>query len=186
MVYTRRSAHRGGEVAGVGMQDQGAQTHIGDQQTTSRRRDAVTPLLLAAVSAILFVPQLATDPEDFPAGLNLAWLLLLLSAAPVAAFILTRHRGRLSAAQQWIVSLSQLAITVALVRLDTWLEVRSGYLLAGSSEVAMSYGIGLVLSLVAGSVLAFLVAVGAQTGGRRPAVARTSRSTRSGSESGSR
>ena len=26
-----------------------------------------------------------TDPEDLPAGLNLAWLVLLLSAAPVAA-----------------------------------------------------------------------------------------------------
>ena len=150
---------------------------------TSRRRDAVTPLLLVAVSAILFVPQLATDPEDFPAGLNLAWLVLLLSAAPVAAFVMTRRRGRLSAAQLWIVSLSQPAVTVALVRLDTWLEVRGGYLLAGSSEVDMSYGIGFVLSLVVGSVLAVLVAVGAEAGGRRSAVARTTRSTRSGSQS---
>lgn len=140
-----------------------------DRTQMSGRRAAVTPLLLAAVSAVLFVPQLATDPEDFPATLNLVWLALLLLAAPVAAFVLTRRAGRLSTAQLMGVSLSQLAATVALVRLDTWLEVRGGYLLAGSSEAAMSYGIGFVLSLVVGTVLAVLVAVGGAAGGRLPA-----------------
>lgn len=147
-----------------------AQAHAGGQQASSRRRRdvAATTLLLAAVSALVFVPQLATDPEDFPAGLNLVWLALLLSAAPAAAFLLTRRRGwLLRETQLWMVTLSQLVVTVALVRLDTWLEVRRGYLMAGSLEEAMSYGLGFVLSLAVGCVLAVLVALGAGAGGRR-------------------
>jgi hypothetical protein len=33
------------------------------QETTNRRHDAATTLLLAAVSGIVFVPQLATNPR---------------------------------------------------------------------------------------------------------------------------
>ena len=144
-----------------------AQTHVGMQETTNRRHDAATTLLLAAVSGIVFVPQLATNPEDFPAGLNPVWLALLLSAAPVAAFVLTRRRGPVGPAQLAVVSLSQLAITVALVRLDVWLDVRSGYLTAGSGDAAMAYGISFVLSFIVGALLAVLVNVGAGVGGRR-------------------
>lgn len=143
--------------------------HAADQQKSSQHREAATvALCLAAVTGIVFVPQLATDPNDFPAWLNLVWLALLLSAAPVAAFFLIRRRGCfLGASWSWMISLSQLAVTVALTRLDTWLEVRSGYLLAGSSEVAMSYGMGFVLSLVVGSVLALLVSIATGAGGQR-------------------
>ena len=144
-----------------------AQTHVGVQATTNRRHDAATTLLLAAVSGIVFVPQLATNPEDLSAGLNLVWLALLLSAAPVAAFVLTRRRGPLGPVQMEVVSLSQIGITVALVRLDTWLDVRSGYLTAGSGDAAMAYGFGFVLSLIVGALLAVLLVVGAGAGGRR-------------------
>ena len=144
-----------------------AQTHVGVQETTNRRHDTPATVLLAAVSSIVFGPQLATNPAEFPAGLNLVWLALLLSAAPVAAFVLTRRRGPLGPVQMEVVSLSQIGITVALVRLDTWLDVRSGYLTAGSGDAAMAYGFGFVLSLIVGALLAVLVLVGAGAGGRR-------------------
>ncbi len=153
------------------MSDGVARPHASDHQKSSQHREAaIVALCLVAVSGIVFVPQLATDPNDFPAWLNLAWLALLLSAAPAAAVILMRRRRcSFGASSSWMVGLCQLAVTVALTRLDTWLEVRSGYLLPGSSEVAMSYGIGFVASLMVGSVLALLVSVATRAGGRRHA-----------------
>ena len=58
--------------------------------------------------------------------------------------------------------LPQLPLAVGLVVLDVWLEVRTGYLLAGSGEEAMSYGIGGVLSAAVGLLVTMLVAVGAR------------------------
>lgn len=124
--------------------------------------------VLAGVTALVFVWQLATDPDDFPPVLNLAWLVLLLTAAPVAAAVLSRRREvRLTRAQQWLVGLPQLFVTVGLVWLDVWLDVRSGYVLAGSGEEAMSYGIGSVVGIVVGLVLTGLVVLGAYSGNKR-------------------
>jgi hypothetical protein len=60
----------------------------------------------------------------------------------------------------------QVVLTVALIRLDTWLDVRSGYLLAGSGEEAMAYGLGTIIGALLGLVLAVLVTAGALLGSR--------------------
>ena len=57
-------------------------------------------------------------------------------------------------------------------RFNTWLEVRSGYLLAGSGEESMAYGFGTSVGGVGGIVTAILVVYGAKFGqGRNPHLA---------------
>lgn len=130
--------------------------------------------VLVGVTAVIFLPQLVTDSNDFPPVLNLTWLALLLIAVPVVAAVLSRRRlVPLKNAHKWLISLPQLVVVVCLVRLDVWLEVRSGYLLAGSGEEAMAYGIGSMAATIVGLVLTGLVALGAHLGSkRRPASAR--------------
>lgn len=139
----------------------------GGRRGASRRDLVVLGAVPAAVTAVVFVPQLATDPTFAPA-LSLLWLAVLLSAAPVVAAVLGRRlTAPLDRLQTWLVALPQLFVTVLLVRVDTWLEVRSGYLAPGSGELAMSYGLGLVLSLVIGWLLTCLVASAVHLAGRR-------------------
>ena len=133
--------------------------------------------VLAGVTAVVFAPQLVIDLDQLPPVLYPAWMVLLLIAAPVAAAVLSRRRRvPLTRAQQWLVGLPQLFVPVALFRLDVWLDVRSGYLLADSGEEAMSYGLGSFFGTVIGIVLAGLVVLCASLGtrGRLGASAETS------------
>ncbi len=98
--------------------------------------------LAALVTVIVYLPQLLTDTDEMSelgAGLNLAWAVSFFAAAPAAAAILTR-RVRLvaNARRSVIMGLPQLVVAVVLTRLDVWLAVRSGYLLADSGEEAMA------------------------------------------------
>ena len=121
--------------------------------------------LPALVTALVFLPQLATDPDEVGPVLSLVWLAVLLSAAPVVAAVLSRRSPWGPArSRRALVGVPQLFVVLLLVRLDTWLEVRRGYLLAGSGEEAMSYGIGLAISVLVGSVLAVLVTVATRPG----------------------
>ncbi len=60
-----------------------------------------------------------------------------------------------------------------MARLDAWMEVQRGYLLRGSGEEAMSYGLGFFLGVIVGIILLVLVGftgrLGAWLGGRAPA-----------------
>jgi hypothetical protein len=92
---------------------------------------------------------------------------LLVAAAPIAAFVFNRRWPVAKTGMRALaVGLPQLAVAVILIRLDVWLEVRSGYLLAGSGEEAMSYGIGTVVAVVGGTILSLLVALAARHGAR--------------------
>ena len=137
---------------------------------TSRSPYAAIAAAALAATAVAYSPQLVTDAGQVsraPAALTWAWLVLLLVAAPVVAGVLARRwRPVAGVAQALLVGLPQLLAVLALVRLDVWLEVRSGYLLAGSGEEAMAYGIGTAVGAVAGAVLTVLVAAAVPLGVR--------------------
>lgn len=138
--------------------------------TAASRRDiAVAASMSAVATALVFVPEFFRDPagaQTAPA-VTLIWLLAVLTAAPVVAHVVARRRPAVGAGGALIVGLPQLPLVVALAMLDVWFDVRSGYLLAGSGEEAMSYGIGSTVATVVGSVLAGLVAVSSRWGARR-------------------
>ena len=125
-------------------------------------------LLPAAATTVVYAPQLLTDSDQMsglPPALGLLWIALLLLASPAVAWGLGRRGAPLKGSGTvMIVGLTQVVTAIILVRLDTWLEVRSGYLLAGSGEEAMSYGIGTLIGGIAGLVTAILVVYGAKFG----------------------
>lgn len=131
----------------------------------SARPLALLALAPAAATAVVYLPQLLTDSDEaasVPGAVLLVWLALLLLAAPIVALRLNRSlQVRLTASREIVLAGAQLAVAVGLVRLDVWLEVRSGYLLANSGEEAMAYGIGGIVSVLAGLVLGALVVLGA-------------------------
>ena len=133
-------------------------------------------VLPAAATAVVYLPPLLTDSDEIaaaPAALVVAWFALLLLAAPLVAAWLNRSlRVALNARRGLVLAGTQLAVAAALVRLDVWLEVRSGYLLANSGEEAMAYGIGGVLSGVVGGALGALVVLGAWAVTRWPGLRR--------------
>lgn len=147
------------------------------KRTVNQPRTAVPNLGLmwmalvpAAVTALVFVPEFFRDPqatEKSPA-FTLPWLAALLLAGPVAAYLMNRRQPVASEVKlALLVGLPQLPLVVVLVMVDVWLDVRSGYLLAGSGEEAMAYGIGAWLASITGVVLVALVAVSARLGARR-------------------
>lgn len=140
----------------------------------SRHPLVALSLLPAAATAVVYLPHLLTDSDvmaGFPGVVMLAWLALLLLAAPLVAVAVNRSlRVRLDLPRELVVAGTQLAVAVALVRLDVWLEVRSGYLLANSGEEAMAYGIGGVVSVLVGVVLGALVVLAAGVAARHQAV----------------
>ena len=122
---------------------------------------------------MVYSPQLLTDSDQMsglPPALGLVWVALLLLTAPVVAWALARRGATVkTSGKVMLVGLTQLTTALTLVRLDTWLEVRSCYLLAGSGEEAMSYGIGTVMGAIGGMVTAVLVVYGAKLGpGKNP------------------
>lgn len=138
-------------------------------EAPSRRALAQIASAALVATCVVFVPQLVTDAgqtERLSPLLNLAWLVLLL-CVPAVAGVTTRRLGvPADDRRALLVGLPQVVAVPSLVRLDVWLEVRSGYLIAGSGEEAMSYGIGSVLGLVVGLVLVLLVSAAARLGSR--------------------
>ena len=131
----------------------------------------VVSLAASAVTVLLYLPQLLTDSgqvDDVPGAALLAWLVVWLMAAPVLAAVLSARRGRRTRPRTaLLMGLPQLPVVLLLARLDVWLEVRSGYLLAGSGEEAMAYGVGSVAGALAGVLLTTLVTLGVVLGSRR-------------------
>lgn len=96
------------------------------------------------------------------------WLVAFVAAAPLTAYLLNRRlHADLGVVESLLVGLPQLPVIVVLSVAGVWLDVQRGFLLAGSGEEAMSYGIGISVSAVAGAVLLVLVAVAARLGGIR-------------------
>ncbi len=124
----------------------------------------------AAATTIVFLFEFFRDPaatEDAPA-LTLLWVGVLLVAAPITAYVVNRRRAvATDALRSLVIGAPQLPLLVLLVTIDVWLDVQSGYLLAGSGEEAMSYGIGTTVAAIFGLILVVLVAVAARVGARR-------------------
>lgn len=138
------------------------------------QRAAVVRAMLFPVAAtvVVYSPQLVTDAgqlDDVVPVVTIGWLVVLLLTAPVVAFLMNQRRPFATDSFRALqTGLPQLPLAVGLVVLDVWLEVRTGHLLAGSGEEAMSYGIGGFLSVALGSLLTTLVAVGARLGAHGP------------------
>lgn len=132
-------------------------------------RGALAP---AAVTLLLFVPEYFRDPAesgDAPA-LTLIWAGVLLVGAPATAFVMNRRAPvATDGLRGLLIGVPQLPLVVLLMAIDVWLDVQSGYLLAGSGEEAMAYGLGTTVAGIFGLLLAILVAAAARRGARRPA-----------------
>jgi hypothetical protein len=127
-------------------------------------------LIPAAVTVLVFSPEFFRDPaaaESAPA-VTIVWLAALVTSAPIAAYLVNRRRATATdVARSVLTGIFQLPLIMLLVAFDVWLDVRSGYLLAGSGEEAMAYGIGTTLSTSFGIILVALVALAARLGARR-------------------
>jgi hypothetical protein len=114
----------------------------------------------AAATTLAFVPEFFFDPRT-----GGSWAALTVVAAPVVAYLMNQRRPvATNLCRALLVGLPQVPLCVALELFDVWLDVRSGYLLAGSGEVAMAVGYGSVFALGFGVVLAALVAAAARFG----------------------
>ena len=137
-------------------------------------RDCVSSVIRPAVAAalattVVILPQLAASADqatELPAFLRWAWQAALLTAAPVAAYVVARRSRGIHAGTMALAGVPQVMVVVALIRLDVWLDVRSGYLLADSGEEAMAYGLGTIIGALLGLLLSVLVSVGAVLGNR--------------------
>ena len=89
--------------------------------------------------------------------------MLLLYAAPFTAFALNLlHPVATTLDRAWYLALTQIAVFVALIRLDIWLHVRSGVNQAGSVDEA----VGRTVAIIVGLLLTGLTAAGARLGCR--------------------
>lgn len=121
----------------------------------------------SAATTLLFIPILLRSPSTTEA-LPTLWLVAFLAAAPFTAYLLNRRlQADLGIVESLLVGLPQLPVIVLLSVAGVWLDVQRGFLLAGSGEEAMSYGIGISVAVAAGFVLLVLVAAAARLGGIR-------------------
>ena len=125
-----------------------------------------TRVLLAALlpmlaTALTLTPELFSTPERFPVWLG---VLLLVNAPAVALIVnwvwpVATNKDRAT----WT-ALPQVLVVPLMVWLDVWHDVRSGYLLEGSGEEAMAFGIGTVIGVLTGIVLLVLVGFAGRIG----------------------
>lgn len=128
-------------------------------------------LATVAVTTMVYAPMFlfAADIWDHvPRFVGPAWAALLLLAAPMTALLLNRRWPvATTSARAVLLGLPQLPLAVLLMWIDIWLDIRSGYLLAGSGEVEMAYGYGTAMAVAFGLLLVLLVAVAARVGATR-------------------
>ena len=142
----------------------------GDDQTRTPARGRLGTTVLATIVAttVVFAPMFlfrADIWENVPRFFGPAWFVVLLLAAPVTALLINRRLPvATTAGRALLLGLPQLPLAIALMWLDIWLDIRSGYLLAGSGEVEMAYGYGTVMAAGVGLLLVLSVAVAARYG----------------------
>jgi hypothetical protein len=125
-------------------------------------------LLPAAATTLSYAPMFLFRPDDVPGFVHLVWFPLLVLAAPVTAALVNRRWPvATTMARAWLLGLPQLPLAVGLMWLDIWLDVRSGYLLAGSGEVQMALGFGTAMAAGVGLLLTVLVVAAGRFGARR-------------------
>lgn len=134
-------------------------------RTSSGGGTALLVILPTAATMLVWIPALLRNPSTTEAAPPW-WLAALLLAAPLSAYLASRHRGAaLGIGPSLFVGLPQVPVIMLLSAAAVWLDVQRGHLLAGSGEEAMSYGIGMGAAFVAGIILLTLVAVAAGLGG---------------------
>ncbi len=104
-----------------------------------RTRLLLAALLPALATALAWTPHVFSNPDDVSPVL----LVLLVVSAPVVALVVNwRWPAATNRDRATWAALPQVVVVPLMARLDTWMEVQRGYLLRGSGEEAMSYGIG--------------------------------------------
>ena len=141
----------------------------GDQaRPTAHGRFSVSVLVPLAVTTVVYAPMFLFSADiwnEVPGFVGPAWAALLLLAAPTSALLMNRRWPLATTrARAFVLGLPQLPLAVGLMWIDIWLDIRSGYLLAGSGEVEMAYGYGTVMAVVFGLLLVLLVAAAARLG----------------------
>jgi hypothetical protein len=130
----------------------------------------VVGLWPALATVVLFAPEFLRDPAqaEETRWFTVVWLVAVLLAGPVTAYLVGQRRQVApTASLAFVVGLPQLPVVLVLMSIDVWLDVQRGYLLAGSGEEAMSYGIATTLGAAAGLLLVVLVALAARVGTAR-------------------
>ncbi|MBA2754418.1 MAG: hypothetical protein H0U40_08150 [Chloroflexia bacterium] len=120
------------------------------------RGKLVRASLLPALATILALVPLVIQSMSEP-GSPVVGILVIIGAPAVAFLVNWRWPAATDRDRATYAAIPQVFIPPAMVWLDVWLEVRSGYLLRDSGEEAMAYGIGLTLAAIAGVILMVLV-----------------------------
>ncbi len=119
-----------------------------------RTRFLLAALLPTLATALAWTPHVFSNPDDVSPVL----LVLLVVSAPAVALVVNwRWPAATNRDRATWAALPQVVVVPLMARLDTWMEVQRGYLLRGSGEEAMSYGLGLFLGLIVGIILLVLV-----------------------------
>lgn len=120
-------------------------------------------LLALGATAVLFAPTLLFNPEEMshiPGYAVAIWFVLIAVSAPTAAGLANRRKpAATTMARALVIGAPQWPLVVGLVYLDVWIDVQSGYLMAGSGEEAMAFGIGVIIAAVPGLILTGAVTV---------------------------
>jgi hypothetical protein len=107
-------------------------------------------LLPAAATTVVYTPMILSRPDlwdDLPGFIGPTCFAVLILAAPVTAALVNRRWPvATTTTRACLLGLPQLPLAIVLMRLDIWLDVRSGYLLAGSGEVEMALGWGTMMA----------------------------------------
>lgn len=128
-------------------------------------------LICACATALVYSPAFFNDPSQGPGVALFIWLAAVLGAAPLTAFLMNRRRPTATdRPRRLLTGLPQLPLLVLLTQVNLWVDVRSGYLPPGTSEHAMAYGFGTILSAFGGLLLWVLVGSAAGRGASRSAV----------------
>ena len=119
------------------------------------RGTLVRASLLPALATVLAWTPLVIQPMS-ESGSPVVGVLIIISAPAVALLVNWWWPAATDKNRATYAGIPQVLIPPAMVWLDFWLEVRSGYLLRGSDEDAIAYG--LLAAAIAGVILMVLVA----------------------------
>ena len=141
-------------------------------RTPAHGRFATAALGPLAATTVVGLPLLLAARLDAfwqaPAFLGPAWLVILVLAAPTTALIMNKRRPLATTlGRALLIGLPQLPLTVILMWIGIWLDVRSGEITAGTDMVQVALAVGTSLAAGLGLLLVLLVAAAARLGTSR-------------------